>query len=280
MSTPSSAGEPAASECLLFVADVVGRPGRRALTTWLPALRREYDVSFCIVNGENAADGAGMTKPIVASFFECGADVVTSGNHVFGNKDIFRVIDDETRLLRPLNMAAGVPGRGAGVFRTSRGTPVLVMNALGRVFMDPAECPFRAVDATLETDGLGAGDGAPSVRLLDFHAEATSETIAMSWHLDGRVTAVIGTHTHVPTADERVSERGTAAITDAGMTGPHRSVIGMKTDAVLRRMVRGLPTRFSTATGDVRLNGVLIWIDPDSGKATRIERVERRQEDA
>jgi len=256
------------------VADVVGRPGRKAITGLLPGLRDELDVDFCCVNAENAAGGAGVTRSMADAFFAAGADVLSSGNHVWGNREVFGFIDDEPRLLRPANFAPDAPGRGATLLETRHGHPILVANAMGRVFMNPVDCPFVAMERILD------GHQGVKLRLVDFHAEATSEKVAMSWFLDGRVTAVVGTHTHVPTADARILPGGTAAITDVGMTGPFASVIGVKTDAVLRRMVKGLPTRFETASDDVRLCAVLIEADPDTGHAHAITRVERPLEDA
>lgn len=273
MSTPSDPQSDAAGVRILHVADVVGRPGRKAVSGLLPGLRDELDVDFCCVNCENAAGGAGVTRPMADALFAAGADVLTSGNHVWGNRDVYSFIDDEPRLIRPANFAPDAPGRGATLLETRQGHPILVANAMGRVFMNPVDCPFLAVDRILD------GHQGVRLRLVDFHAEATSEKVAMSWYLDGRATAVVGTHTHVPTADARILPNGTAAITDVGMTGPFRSVIGVKVDAVLRRMVRGLPTRFETASEDVRLCGVLVEADPRTGTALAITRVERRLEE-
>ena len=264
---PSS--KPASARRILFIADVVGRPGRNAVTALIPTLREECDVDLCVVNIENAAGGAGVTKSIANAVFEAGADCLTSGNHVWANRDVFGWIDDEERIVRPVNFDRECPGRGATVVRCRGGEPVLVANAQGRVFMDPCGNPFRALDATL------AEHESVRLRLVDFHAEATSEKVAMGWYLDGRVTAVVGTHTHVPTADERILPEGTAAITDVGMTGPFDSVIGVKKEAALRRMVTGLPTRFEPASHDVRLSAVLIDADPSTGRAVGIERLQR-----
>jgi metallophosphoesterase (TIGR00282 family) len=243
------------------------------VTALLPNLKRELDVTMCVVNCENAAGGAGVTHAIVETLLTSGADILTSGNHIWAIRDVFRFIDDEPRLLRPLNYSGAPPGHGATVLDHASGHRLLVMNALGRVFMDPVDCPFHAVD-----DVVDAHPDVP-LRLLDFHAEATSEKVAMGWHLDGRVTAVVGTHTHVPTADERVLPQGTACITDVGMTGPYTSVIGVEPAGAIRRMTTGLPTRFETASGDARLAGVLIDADAETGRAHSIARIMRTVDD-
>jgi len=258
---------------VLFVGDVVGQPGRLAIDRLLPPLIEERGIDFCIVNAENAAGGAGITRAMADACFEAGADVITSGNHVWANRQILKFIDDEPRLIRPANFAEDAPGRGAQVVRSRQDIPVLVANVVGRVFMNPVRCPFRILDGIL--------DETPDVRLrfVDVHAEATSEKVALGWYLDGRVTAVFGTHTHVPTADARVLPGGTAYITDAGMTGPHDSVIGVRKEAVFRRMIKGLPARFETASGDVRLSAVQVEADPETGLARSIERFERALEE-
>ncbi len=275
MSTPSSAGGVSEGQPLrlLFVADVVGKAGRQAIERLLPSLMEERSVDFCLLNAENAAGGAGLTQAVAASFFDRGVDVLTSGNHIWDNREIFRFIDDEPRILRPANYAPSVPGRGFGRFRARNGTQLLVANLQGRVFMETVDCPFRTIEEI-----LSAESSLPPIRVVDFHAEATSEKQAMGWFLDGRVTAVIGTHTHVPTADERLLPGGTAYITDVGMTGPHDSVIGVKKEGAIHRMTTKLPVRFETATGDVRLSGLYVECDTHSGKALRVERIQRRLE--
>lgn len=257
---------------ILFVADVVGKPGRRCVTELLPGLIEELGAELTIVNGENAAGGAGITRAIVREILDAGAHAITTGNHVWDNKDAIDYIGREPRLLRPANLPEAAPGRGDVKVRTTTGREALVVNVMGRVFMNPIDCPFRAADRVL------AAHPDTAVRFVDVHAEATSEKKAVAVHLDGRVSAVIGTHTHVATADEQVLPGGTAYITDAGMTGPYASIIGVKPEAVLRRMTKGLPTRFETATGDPRLAGVVIEVDGETGRAASIVRIERRLE--
>jgi metallophosphoesterase (TIGR00282 family) len=258
---------------LLFVGDVVGRPGRRAVAQWLPALRRDLRADFVVVNGENSAGGFGITPETFNDITAAGADVVTGGNHIWHTREAPALLDGEPRLLRPANYPAGAPGRGAAVFPSAAGPRVGVLNLEGRVFMQPLLSPFdygREAAERLRAE--------TRVIFVDFHAEATSEKAALAWHLDGRVSAVVGTHTHVQTADERVLPQGTAFITDAGMTGPRDSIIGMSSQTVLPRFLSLLPARFEVAAGPAQLNGVLVEIDPDSGRALRIERVARFEE--
>ena len=251
---------------ILFVGDVVGRPGRDAVSALLPGLRLELGVDLAIVNGENAAGGAGLTGEIARELRAAGADVVTSGNHVWDQRQFAGEIEALDFVLRPLNLPPNNPGRG---WLVTRG--VLVANAIGRTFMAPADDPFRAVD---ELVGALAGD-APRIRVLDWHAEATSEKHAMGWHLDGRFTAVLGSHTHVPTADARVLPGGTALVGDTGMVGPRDSVLGMKPDVIVERFRTGMPKRFEVASGPVVFNSVLLEADEATGKALRIERIDR-----
>lgn len=250
----------------LFVGDVVGRPGREALTALLPGLRAELAADLVIVNGENAAGGAGLTAPIAAELRGAGADVVTNGNHVWDQRSFLKEIDALDYALRPLNLPPGNPGRG---WLIARGA--LVVNAIGRVFMAANDDPFRALDALIAE--LGAE--APPVRILDWHAEATSEKVAMGWHLDGRFSAVLGSHTHVPTADARVLPQGTAFVADTGMVGPRDSVLGVRTDIILARFLTGMPARFEVASGAVAFNSVLVDIDDSSGRARSIQRIDR-----
>lgn len=250
----------------LFVGDVVGRPGREALTALLPGLRAELAADLVIVNGENAAGGAGLTAPIAAELRGAGADVVTNGNHVWDQRSFLKEIDALDYALRPLNLPPGNPGRG---WLIARGA--LVVNAIGRVFMAANDDPFRALDALIAE--LGAE--APPVRILDWHAEATSEKVAMGWHLDGRFSAVLGSHTHVPTADARVLPQGTAFVADTGMVGPRDSVLGVRTDIILARFLTGMPARFEVASGAVVFNSVLVDIDDSSGRARSIQRIDR-----
>jgi metallophosphoesterase (TIGR00282 family) len=252
---------------LLLVGDVMGKAGLLAARRLLPRVIAERSVDFTIVNGENVAGGVGITPDLAADIFSAGADVVTTGNHVWRQREIRPYIEKEPRLLRPLNFVEGQPGRGFGVFETAAGLPVAVMNLVGQVFMDPADSPFSAADRAL------AKRGNVAIVVVDFHAEVTSEKRAMGLHLDGRATAVIGTHTHVQTADEQILPGGTAFITDVGMTGPHDSVIGMRKDLVLSRFVTGLPESFKPATSGVLFQAALVTADTASGKASRIERI-------
>jgi len=252
---------------ILMVGDIYGEPGRQALAKLLPGLRREHAIDFCVVNVENAAGGFGVTPAMARQFLEQGVDVMTSGNHIWDKREIVEYITKENLLLRPANFPAGTPGVGhvtvkAGPHR------VAVVNLMGRVFMLPIDCPFRKADEIV-----------PELRaetpivLVDMHAEATSESLAMGWHLDGRVSAVVGTHRHVQTADERVLPGGTAYITDLGMTGPTEGVIGVDREQILQRFLHQMPTRFETAKGPAALHGVVIVVDPDTGRASSIRRL-------
>jgi 2',3'-cyclic-nucleotide 2'-phosphodiesterase len=236
---------------------VFGAPGRRAVETHLPALKEELEVDFCIVNGENAADGRGITAKISERLLAAGADVITLGNWVWGQRDFAPYLSGTDRVIRPANLSPNTPGRGLAIH-----DGVAVINLLGQMTLTPFESPFTAVEALVEE----ARRHTPVV-VVDFHAEATSEKVALAYHLDGRVTAVLGTHTHVQTADARVLPNGTAAITDAGMTGPHASVIGSVAEGAVRRFVTGFPVRLEPATGDVRIEGALVECGGD-GKAT------------
>jgi 2',3'-cyclic-nucleotide 2'-phosphodiesterase len=253
---------------ILFLGDVVGRPGRAAIIEQLPALRERYALDFVVVNGENAAGGFGITEPILIELLDAGADVVTTGNHVFDQREALVFIERHERLLRPLNFPPGTPGKGAGLFRTKSGADVLVINAQGRVFMADLDDPFRAVEREIEACGLKSGADAI---LIDFHAEATSEKEALGHFVDGRVTAVIGTHTHVPTADEQILIKGTAYISDAGMCGDFDSVLGMDKEEPLQRFLTKIPTgRFAPSSGEATLCGVAIEVDDRTGLARAI----------
>jgi len=253
---------------ILFIGDVIGRPGREAVAALLPELRRQHHLVFTIANAENAAGGMGITPQVAAQLFHAGVDVLTSGNHVWRRREALPFLDQEPRLLRPANYPPQAPGRGAGLFPVAHNHPVAVLNLLGRTFMDPMDCPFRAADREIELFR-----GKTNLIVVDMHAEATSEKLAMGWFLDGRVSAVIGTHTHVQTADERVLSHGTAYITDVGMTGPRDSILGVKPDPVISRFVTGLPGRFEVAAGPVVFSGVVMDIDPETGRAHAIRRV-------
>ena len=253
---------------ILFLGDIVGRPGRELVRRGLAGLVDQYRIDLVIANAENAAAGFGITREIGDQLLEYGIDVMTSGNHIWDKKEALDYIGAESRLLRPANYPAGVPGNGSYLARTRDGQSVGVVNLMGRVFMlnidDPFSCALREIEALRQRT---------RIIFVDFHAEATSEKIAMGWHLDGRVTAVIGTHTHVQTADERILPKGTAYLTDVGMTGPHDSVIGVEIAPALGRFLNAMPARFETATGNPRLNAVVVEADAATGRATDIERV-------
>jgi metallophosphoesterase (TIGR00282 family) len=253
---------------ILLIGDVVGRPGRELVRKGLRALIDIHGLDFVIANAENAAAGFGVTKDIGDTLLESGIDVMTSGNHIWDKKEVIDYIKAEPRLLRPANYAPGVPGRGSYVAQAADGRAVGVINAMGRVFMLAIDDPFATV--LREIDAIRHRT---RVIVVDFHAEATSEKIAMGWHLDGRVTAIIGTHTHVQTADERILPKGTAYLTDVGMTGPHDSIIGMEVEPSLARFLNGMPTKFEPASGNPRLNGVIVEADERSGLAKRITRI-------
>jgi len=253
---------------LLFLGDVVGRPGRRAIAAVLRRLVPALGVDFVVANVENASRGKGLTPAAAEELRDAGVDVLTSGNHIWQYREIVPYLDENERLLRPANFAPGVPGRGWTVRETRAGTPVGVVNLIGRVFMGPADCPFRAADVV-----LGEVSRAARVVLVDMHAEATSEKVAMGRYLDGRVSAVVGSHTHVQTADEEVMAGGTARITDAGMCGPVESVLGVRSDAVVQRFRDQMPVRFEVASGAVAVQGVLVDVDEATGRAHAIRRV-------
>ena len=244
---------------------MVGAPGRRALEERLRPLREELGASFCVVNGENLADGVGITPKLAARMLAAGADVITLGNHTWRRSEINAYLADAERVIRPANFSKFAPGRGLAVAAGEDGTQVAVINVMGSLFLSPPVAMFEVIDELVEQ----AREQTPVI-LVDVHAEATSEKVALSRWLDGRVTAVIGTHTHVQTSDARVQPGGTAAITDAGMTGPHDSVIGVKADQAIYRMRTGMPVRFETAEGGVRIEGALVDCD-ESGRATAIE---------
>ena len=254
-----------------MVGDVIGRPGRAAFAKYTPRLRQEKKADLVVVNGENAAEGRGITKKTLDELLLGGADVVTSGNHIWDKKETAQFIDDEPYLLRPANYPTGVPGKGACVYPL-RGKNIGVMNLSGRAFLPALDCPFQRVE-----DLLREISGECDVILLDFHAESTSEKMAMGWYLDGRVTAVAGTHTHVQTADERILPKGTAYISDLGMVGPWDSVIGFTKEPVLAKTTTGMPARFEVADGPAVYSAVLLEIDERTGKAEGIERIQIRE---
>ena len=258
---------------ILMVGDVIGRPGRAAFAKYTPKLRQEKKADLVVVNGENSAEGRGITKKTLDELLLGGADVVTGGNHIWDKKEVLQFIDDEPYLLRPANYPTGVPGKGACVYPL-RGKNVGVMNLSGRAFMQELDCPFQRVE-----DLLRELSGECGVLLLDFHAESTSEKMAMGWYLDGRVAAVVGTHTHVQTADERILPGGTAFISDLGMVGPWNSVIGFTKEPVLAKTTTGMPARFEVADGPAVYSAVLLTVDDGTGKAAAIERIQIREED-
>ena len=258
---------------ILMVGDVIGRPGRAAFAKYTPKLRQEKKADLVVVNGENSAEGRGVTKKTLDELLLGGADVVTGGNHIWDKKEVLQFIDDEPYLLRPANYPTGGPGKGACVYPL-RGKNVGVMNLSGRAFMQELDCPFQRVE-----DLLRELSGECDVLLLDFHAESTSEKMAMGWYLDGRVAAVVGTHTHVQTADERILPGGTAFISDLGMVGPWNSVIGFTKEPVLAKTTTGMPARFEVADGPAVYSAVLLAVDDGTGKATAIERIQIREED-
>jgi len=253
---------------ILVLGDIVGRPGRKIIKTLLPRLQQQRDIDFTIANAENAAGGRGLTSEIRDELLGAGIDVLTMGNHVWDNKSIFGFIDDEPRLIRPANYPGPCPGQGYHVYSAGFNKKVAVINVSGRMFLPPLDCPFQAV-----TDILNDVSESADYLIVDLHAEATSEKIAMGYFLDGRVTAVLGTHTHVQTADEKILPRGTAYITDLGMTGPTHSILGMEIVPIIEKFLTGRPARFEVAGGQAQMQGVIIGVDDDSRAAVSIERL-------
>ena len=255
---------------LLFIGDVIGRAGRAALLARLPRLRQLWKLDFVVVNGENAAGGFGITETICDEFLQAGADCVTLGNHAFDQREALVFIERQPRLLRPVNYPPGAPGRGANIYTAARGQQILVINVQGRVFMDALDDPFAAIERELGACPLGVASDAT---MIDMHAETTSEKMAMAHFVDGRASLVVGTHTHVPTADERVLPGGTAYQTDVGMSGPYDSVIGVEKELVLRKFLTGMPAKFEAAKGNPKICAALVTCDPATGHATRIQRI-------
>ena len=256
---------------LLFVGDVVGRAGRKALTDHLDRLIDKYFVDLVVVNGENAAAGYGLTASVLRELFDAGADVVTSGNHIWDKKEIMPVLEKESRLLRPANYPPGLPGYGSGVYETAAGIKVGVLNLEGRVLMKNLDCPFRAADSL-----VAELKKVTPIVFVDFHAEATSEKQALGFYLDGRVSAVVGTHTHVQTADERILSEGTGYLTDVGMTGSQDAIIGNLKESAMERFLTQLPVRLEVAKKDPQLCGVLLTINEETGCCEAIERIQQR----
>jgi len=253
---------------ILFIGDVVGKPGRKAVRELLPRIMADWAIDFVIANCENAASGFGVTRDILEELYENHIDVLTSGNHIWDKKEVMDYIGEYETLLRPANYPQEVPGHGSIIMPHPSGDYIGIVNLMGRVFMQPLECPFRTADEEIER----LRKKTKSI-IVDMHAEATSEKIALGWYLDGRVSAVIGTHTHVQTADDRILPGGTAYLTDAGMTGSFDSVIGIKKDLILDRFLTQLPNKFEVAKGDVRLQGVVLNIEETSGRSLSIERL-------
>ena len=257
---------------ILAIGDTVGEPGRLILSKWIPRLREEERLDFVVVNGENIAGGSGLTPQTTRELFRSGVDCIMSGDHIWDKKEILEIIDQEKRILRPLNYPNGVPGRGAIVLRTQRGAPVGVINVIGRVFMrEHFDCPFKTSEEAVRLLRKET-----PVILVDIHAEATSEKIALGWHLDGTVSAIFGTHTHVQTADEKVLPKGTAYITDLGMTGSYDSVLGRDVQQVLGRFLTQMPKRFEVATENVQLHGAIFEIDEETGRALSARRIQKK----
>jgi metallophosphoesterase (TIGR00282 family) len=256
---------------ILFIGDIVGSPGREAVKRLLPELKKEHGLDFTIANAENAAGGSGITLKVAQDLFSYGVDVLTSGDHIWKKRDIFEFINGEERILRPLNFPSGAPGRGSGIFKTVKGLTIGVINVNGRVFMEALECPFRT--SLLAVEELS---GQTKVIIVDIHAEATSEKIALGWYLDGRASAVLGTHTHIQTADEKILPQGTAYLTDLGMSGPYDSVIGRRKEDVLERFLTSIPVRFEVAAEDIQLHGAVLDIDENTGKARSIVRIQKK----
>ncbi len=256
---------------ILFIGDIVGSPGREAIKELVPSFKKDKTADFVIANAENAAGGSGITSRVAEELFVSGVDVITSGDHIWKKSDIFELINREDRILRPLNFPPGAPGRGYGVFKSASGAKIGVVNVNGRVFMEPLECPFKTVSRAVEELAKDT-----KIILVDIHAEATSEKVALGRYLDGRVSAVFGTHTHIQTADEKILPKGTAYITDVGMTGPYDSVIGRRVEDVLTRFLSSIPVKFEVAQGDIQLCGALVEIDDSTGKAVSLSRVQKR----
>ncbi len=254
-----------------MIGDIVGKPGRKAVADLLPKLKREHRIDLVIANGENAAGGMGITPKIVEELHSMGIDVITTGNHVWKYKEIYGTLDKDPGLLRPANYPPKVPGKGSGILSTEKGERVGVLNLSGRVFLAELDCPFRKAD-----EEIGKLSQETKVIIVDMHAEITSEKTALGWYLDGRVSAVVGTHTHIPTADERVLPKGTAYITDIGMVGSLDSVIGIKKELALKKFLSQIPIRFEVEKENIYLQGVIINIDSKTGRAEKIERIQER----
>ena len=253
---------------VLFIGDIVGRPGRHAIAKLLPGLREKYGLDVVVANAENAAGGFGLTRKVLDELLGLGIDVLTTGNHIWDKKEAMAFVDADLPLLRPANYAPGVPGKGLHRHALKDGRALWVLNLQGKILMPPVDCPFRAADSILPT--IPSGE---HCILVDMHAEATSEKRGMGWYLDGRASVVVGTHTHVPTADAEILPKGTGYQTDAGMTGPYESVIGMAQEDSLKRMLTGMPTILNVAKGDARIAGLYAELDDATGRCTGIESI-------
>lgn len=258
---------------VMMIGDIVGRPGRLIVKEKIKQYKKKYNLDFIIANGENSAGGVGITKSIAEELFNNAVDFITMGNHTWDKKEIFEFIDHEPFLIRPANYPPGTPGKGSSIVRIGNGIKIGIINLSGRTFLPPLDCPFRTGEEIVKQIARET-----SVIIIDFHAEATSEKIALGWYMDGKVSAVLGTHTHVQTADEKILPNGTGYITDVGMTGPRDSVLGVRTDLVLDKFITQLPVRFEIAGGMAQINAVILDIDETTGKSKRIERIQEFME--
>jgi len=253
---------------VLFIADIIGKPGLTIVKHVVKQLREQYQIHFCIANGENGSAGKGLTENIAQQYFNHGIDIITSGNHIFEKYGVHKLLNTNHKIIRPLNYPFGVSGKGSLVATISNNIKIGVINIQGRTFMFPIDCPFRTAN-----EEINKIRQLTPIIIVDFHAEATAEKMAMGWYLNGKVSAVIGTHTHVQTADERILDRGTAYITDVGMTGPYNSVIGMKKEVAIKRFIQQLPERYQPADSDLKFAGVVITINTENGKTEKIKRL-------
>lgn len=254
---------------ILFIGDIVGNPGRKAVKEMIPLIKKENNIDFCIANGENAAGGTGITYVVAQELYKSGVDAITMGNHTWSKKEILNFIDSDSNIVRPANYPSELPGKGSTIIG-NKGIKIGVLNLLGRVYMDSVDCPFKAAERELVILKSSV-----KVILVDMHAEATSEKAAMAWYLDGRVSCVLGTHTHVQTSDERILPFGTGFITDVGMTGPHEGIIGVEKELVINKFITHMPVKFEVAKGLVQFNAVVLEVDEKNGKTINIERISK-----
>jgi 2',3'-cyclic-nucleotide 2'-phosphodiesterase len=254
---------------ILFIGDIVGNPGRKAVKELIPLIKKENNIDFCIANGENAAGGSGITYVVAQELYKTGVDAITLGNHTWSKKEVLNFIDSDSNIIRPANFPSELPGKGSTVI-SNKTAKIGVLNLMGRVYMDSIDCPFKAAERELEYLKSQV-----KVIIVDMHAEATSEKCALAWYLDGRVSCVLGTHTHVQTADERILSFGTGFITDVGMTGPHEGIIGVEREIVINKFVTHMPAKFEVARGIVQFNAVIVEIDEKNGKTLNIERLSK-----